>query len=146
MAECSFHPGVETSLRCAECERPICPKDMVETPVGFKCRECARPARSQLMYVKPRQFVMGAVWALAAAVLGGLLFSQLPFAFFFLEILFGMGVGEAARRGSGGHRGTALAVVAGLCALIGGFIGGFGWLGSGIAVVGAVVYLMQNRF
>ena len=33
---------------CTECGRYICPKDMVETPVGYKCRECARPAAGQL--------------------------------------------------------------------------------------------------
>ena len=44
MPECAFHPGVETEVRCAECERPICPKDMVPTPVGYKCKICAKPA------------------------------------------------------------------------------------------------------
>ena len=40
MPECAFHQGVETNVSCTECGRYICPKDMVDTPVGYKCREC----------------------------------------------------------------------------------------------------------
>ena len=57
MPSCAFHPDVETSLRCAECDRYICPRDMVATPVGYKCRECARPAAGQLRGASTRQLV-----------------------------------------------------------------------------------------
>lgn len=29
--------GTATTLRCAKCDRPICPKCLVQTPVGFTC-------------------------------------------------------------------------------------------------------------
>jgi membrane associated rhomboid family serine protease len=38
---CYRHPDRETLVRCATCERPICTKCMVQTPVGIKCPECA---------------------------------------------------------------------------------------------------------
>lgn len=44
---CAAHPDVETNLRCGKCGTPICPKCMVTTPVGARCRECAR------LYVLP---------------------------------------------------------------------------------------------
>ncbi|MBM4465197.1 MAG: hypothetical protein FJ014_06560, partial [Chloroflexi bacterium] len=30
---CSFHPTVETRLRCNRCGAPICPRCAVQTPV-----------------------------------------------------------------------------------------------------------------
>lgn len=138
MARCAFHPDVETNLRCAECARYICPRDMVETPVGHKCRECARPARSQLAYVKPRQWA-GAVGAgVAAGVLGGLLLGQASFGFFFVMLLYGALVGEAVRRGSGGHRGGGVAAVAAACVVIGAFVGGLSLFQAAFAILGAV--------
>ena len=82
MPECAFHPGVETEVRCTECERYICPKDMVETPVGYKCRECARPARSQYVVVKPRQLLRAILVGGAVGVLGGVVMAFLSFGFF----------------------------------------------------------------
>lgn len=146
MAECAYHPGVETALSCAECERPICPKDAVLTPVGYKCKECARPAVSQYTYVKPRQLALAAVWALGAGLLGGFVLGLIGFGFFFIDLMFGAAVGEAARRGSGGHRGAAIAVVAGVAALAGALVGGLGPLGWLLAPAGAVVYVLGNRW
>jgi membrane associated rhomboid family serine protease len=40
---CYRHPDRETRLGCAACGRPICTECANETPVGFKCPECAAP-------------------------------------------------------------------------------------------------------
>jgi membrane associated rhomboid family serine protease len=37
---CYRHPQVETSLRCNRCNKPICAKCAMRTPVGFRCPEC----------------------------------------------------------------------------------------------------------
>lgn len=37
---CYRHPGRETYIRCARCERYICPECMTAAPVGFQCPEC----------------------------------------------------------------------------------------------------------
>lgn len=39
---CFRHPGRETYLRCARCERSICTECMVSAPVGFQCPECLK--------------------------------------------------------------------------------------------------------
>lgn len=39
---CFRHPGRETYLRCARCERSICTDCMVAAPVGFHCPECLK--------------------------------------------------------------------------------------------------------
>jgi len=40
---CARHGDVQTLLRCSRCGVPICPKCLVQTPVGARCPECARP-------------------------------------------------------------------------------------------------------
>ena len=138
MAECSFHPGVETEMRCAECERPICPKEMVLTPVGYKCPICAKPKRSQYVYIKPKQLLGGIALGALAGIGGGYLLGMTGFTFFLISIFWGMLTGEAVRRGSGGHRGPVLAVVASLCIVIGSLAGGLGLLAMALGVAGAV--------
>jgi hypothetical protein len=39
---CANHPNVETLLRCNKCGKPICMKCAVQTPVGYRCKECVR--------------------------------------------------------------------------------------------------------
>jgi hypothetical protein len=163
MPQCHFHPQTETYVRCAECDRYICPLDMVETPVGMKCRECARPPRSALPHGKPIQYLGAAGAALAAGVVGGLLLGQLlaavpmaRFLSFWIGIGFGVGVGEATRRGAQGNRGPLFAAIAGVGALIGAvaasvsaaLVGGWGLglFGSVFAIGAAVIYVLSGRW
>ena len=37
---CTFHPNVETQLRCNRCNKPICIKCAKHTPTGYRCPEC----------------------------------------------------------------------------------------------------------
>ena len=39
---CTVHPDRETSLRCNKCGRYMCVQCAVQTPVGYRCRECVR--------------------------------------------------------------------------------------------------------
>ncbi|PWH13847.1 MAG: hypothetical protein DDG59_13705 [Anaerolineae bacterium] len=39
---CTYHPNIETSLRCSTCEKPICPKCAILTPTGYRCKDCVR--------------------------------------------------------------------------------------------------------
>lgn len=39
---CANHPETETLLRCNKCDKPICLKCAVQTPVGYRCKECVR--------------------------------------------------------------------------------------------------------
>jgi hypothetical protein len=39
---CANHPNRETTLRCNRCEKPICAQCAIQTPVGYRCRECVK--------------------------------------------------------------------------------------------------------
>lgn len=145
MPECHWHRGVHTEVSCPECGRYMCPKDMVATPVGYKCKECARPAKGQLAYVKPRQIAFAALAALAAAVVGGLALGAAGLGFFYVALLYGAAVAYSARRASGGHRGALMAALSGTAAALGAVLGAFSPAGVAFAVAGAVGFSLIGR-
>lgn len=63
--KCATHSDVETGLACGKCGTPICPKCLVETPVGARCRKCANVRRLPTYTITPVQYVR----AVAAGVL-----------------------------------------------------------------------------
>ncbi len=99
---CAAHPKVETYLRCGKCERPICPRCMIQTPVGARCRQCAGLRRLPMFDVRPLDLVKGFSSAVAASAAGGLALLYLTampgvgFFGFILMALLGYGVGEVA--------------------------------------------------
>ena len=99
---CAAHPKTETYLRCGKCEKPICPRCMVQTPVGARCRSCAGLRRLPMFDVRPLDLVKGFLSAVAASAAGGialLYLAAMPgvgFFMFILIALLGYGVGEAA--------------------------------------------------
>lgn len=150
MARCDFHPDVETNVRCVNCDRYICPRDMVSTEVGYKCRECAAPPKRQLGGVKPLQYALATGASLGAGVIGGIATGQLlRYVHFFpwlFMLVFGALVAEATRRGSGGHRTPQVAAIAVVGAAIGALIGGLGLFGMLLAGIAAAVMVLTNRF
>jgi hypothetical protein len=95
----------------------MCPKDMVPSPVGYKCKECGRQ-RITRGGVKPGQLALAAGYGLGAALVLAPVARFIPF-FFIGVLLFGGLVGEAARRGAGGHRTWQISAIAAGCAVLG---------------------------
>lgn len=89
---CPRDPEVQTALRCSRCETPICPKCMVQTPVGARCKACARVARSPVYAVTPGTMVRAGLAAVVGgAVMGfiwGLVARQLAFSLGIFSMLF----------------------------------------------------------
>jgi hypothetical protein len=116
-AVCYRHPGRETAVSCASCERPICTDCMVYTPVGIKCPECARLPRSAVVRLRPDR----ALRAVGAAVVGGLvlglgiLLLQAAVGLFFtliLGYLIGIAMSEIVLWGSGRYRSPTTGLIA----------------------------------
>ena len=121
---CARHSQVETVLRCGRCETPICPRCLVQTPVGARCPVCANVRRLPTIDVKPVFLVRGFAAAVAAglAVGGawGFLSSGSGRGFGGLFIIFiamgiGWAMGEAIGSATNRKRGQALQA----CAIFG---------------------------
>ncbi len=161
---CARHPEVETTLRCGKCGTPICPKCMVQTPVGARCPECAKlyklPTYRMSSGYYLRAFgaalgiaiVIGAVW--------GIIESFLPFRFFTLIVGAGIGyaIGEVVSLSVNRKRSPWLAVIGSFGVVVSyvmtfivetigfGFIffGGFGSLFT-LAAIGIGIYIAVMR-
>lgn len=114
---CARHPDVETYLRCGKCGTPICPRCLVQTPVGARCRDCANIARLPTMNVTPAFFargmgaaivagaLVGVVWAILTGGLGvGLIFSMA------IGLGVGWAVSEAISKATNYKRGLGLQI------------------------------------
>jgi hypothetical protein len=66
---CYVHPNRETSLRCNNCNRPICASCAVRTPTGYRCRECVRERQKTFETSEWYDFVSGFI---IAAILSGI--------------------------------------------------------------------------
>jgi hypothetical protein len=165
---CATHPDVETNLRCGKCGKLICPKCMVTTPVGARCRECAK------LYVLPtyrisgiyylRAFGAGLGMAIIIGVAWGFLRLYTGWLGPILSVVVGYGAGLAIAWVMGlavnRKRGLWLAVIGALavvlCFIVVELIyawqyGGFLWRGYPIsltvlgAVFGVVVAVYRLR-
>lgn len=100
VVSCLRDPGVQTALRCSRCEKPICPKCLIQTPVGARCRDCAQINKSPVYTMTNAVMARAATASVVGGVVMGLIwgFVLLPFSFGFLSILVGAGLGYAFTR------------------------------------------------
>jgi hypothetical protein len=121
---CAEHPDVETYLRCGKCGKPICPRCMVQTPVGARCRDCSRLSKIPTYRVSSSYYLRGAGTALGMGIgvglIWGLIDIVLPFRMLSLLIAaaIGYGIGEVISLSVNRKRGNVLAVLGGLAVLI----------------------------
>ena len=120
---CATHPNVETYLRCGRCDTPICPKCLVQTPVGARCRQCAHLQKLPLFSVSPTYYARaagaGLGLALAAAAVYAMIVITVPITSFLALMGIGYLVGEGVSRSVNRKRSRALQVIAGLSVLLG---------------------------
>jgi hypothetical protein len=94
---CYNHPSVETSLRCNNCDRPICAKCAVLTPTGYRCKECIRSQQkifnTAIWFDYPLAFIIGAI----LSYIGGIAVSFVSFFVFFVAPVVGIVIAEAVR-------------------------------------------------
>lgn len=95
--KCAAHPDVETSLRCGKCGKPICPRCMVQTPVGARCRDCARLYKLPTYRISAVYYLRAIGTALGIAIVTGLIWGVINnfVPFFYLNLLLAAGTGYA---------------------------------------------------
>lgn len=160
VVQCARDPEVQTALRCSRCDTPICPKCLVQTPVGARCRECARIARSPVYTVTGTALMraisaaliggiaMGLVWGFASQNIIGIAYGGI-----FMSLLLGAGLGygftrimEYATRRKRGPviSGCAMAGIGLAAAIQVVMVGGTVFVGSIIAAGVGLYFAYQN--
>lgn len=66
---CANHPNVETTLRCSRCNKPICTKCAIKSPVGYRCPECVKSQQRIFDTAGWNDYILGFI---AAAILSGI--------------------------------------------------------------------------
>lgn len=156
--KCALHPEVETLLTCGKCGQPICPRCLVQTPVGARCPQCAALKRLPIFEVKAKHYLAASVvglgvagafalvwWAIWQVALGNLGYLAL-----LLLVLMGYVIGELISLSVNRRRSPWLAVIAGSSTLIGfglalGFRAVLGLSLYGLIALAVAVYLAIFR-
>jgi hypothetical protein len=112
---CYRHPERSTSLRCYNCQKPICIDCAKKTPVGYICPDCLREAEDAFFNNKPTDYLIAALVSFPISLLIGYLLINFQFGgFFFYIIIFfisgavGGFVGRITKRAIGYRRGRYL--------------------------------------
>ena len=121
---CVNHPKTETWLRCNRCGNPICPKCVVRTPVGFRCKQCIKGQQAVFYSATPLDYLIAVVIGLVASGIAGTIMNGLGwFLALFLGPLVGGLIAEAVRRAIGRRRGRWIWLVVSACVVVGALVG-----------------------
>jgi len=158
--KCAAHPDVETRLRCGKCGKPICPRCMVQTPVGARCRDCARLYKLPTYRISAVYYLRAIGTALGIAIVTGLIWGVINnfVPFFYLNLLLAAGTGYAIGEVTGlsvnRKRSPWLAAVGGIAVAVSYVVNIFTFgripsIGPGIAIdlvsLGLGVYMAVSR-
>lgn len=116
---CANHPDRPTTLRCNRCEKPICPKCAVQTPVGYRCKECVRGQQLVFETATKLDYVLAfAIAAIGTAMATGVL-NFIGFWGIFVAPIVGGALAEAVRYAVRRRRGFKLPLTAAIGAIVG---------------------------
>jgi hypothetical protein len=93
---CYVHPNRETSLRCNNCNRPICASCAIRTPTGYRCRECVRGHQKAFETSEWYDFVTGFLVAALLSAIASFLVTFIGRIGFFGWFLIAAGAPTAA--------------------------------------------------
>jgi hypothetical protein len=112
---CYNHPNVETTLRCNRCEKPICPKCAIKSPVGYRCPDCVKSQQKIFETAETIDYFLGFAVAGVISLIGSLIISLIGMIGFFGFILVaaaapvaGVVIAEAVRFVIRRHRSPTL--------------------------------------
>jgi hypothetical protein len=120
---CYVHPNRETSLRCNNCDRPICASCAVRTPTGYRCRECVRGQQKTFNTSEWYDYISGFIVAVLLSAVAAFLVTLIGgIGFFGFIIIFlgsptaGVAIAESVRAVTRKRRSRSLfmTVVAGV--------------------------------
>jgi hypothetical protein len=141
---CFYHPNRTTTLRCNRCDKAICTRCAIKTPVGYRCKECIKEQQAGFYTAQWFDYLLAAVVALPLAVIAGYIVPSIGWLTIFVAPFAGVVIAEAVRLVIRRRRGRWMAllvagaiVVGGLPLLIGGLLQLAVW-----SLIWRVVYLV----
>lgn len=98
---CANHPTVETMLRCNRCSKPICTRCAVQTPVGYRCKECVGQQQAVFYTGGVVDYVIGGAISLVLGGAASYLMARLGVGVWFIALILGptagIGIAELVR-------------------------------------------------
>lgn len=152
---CYRHPDRSTSLRCYNCQKPICISCANKTPVGYMCPDCVREAEDAFFNNKPIDYLIAALVSFPISLLAGFILANFGRGFFIYIIIFlvsgavGSFIGRITKRAIGNRRGRYLPALVVAMMILGVVIPALpiilavlsGNLGAITALIGPAIYL-----
>jgi len=92
---CYVHPTRETSLRCNNCNRPICASCAIRTPTGYRCRVCVKGQQKIFDTSQGQDFVFGFITAAVISLVASGLVSLVGGFGFLMFFILGIGASAA---------------------------------------------------
>jgi cytochrome bd-type quinol oxidase subunit 2 len=124
---CVNHPKTETRLRCNRCGNPICPKCVVQTPVGFRCKQCVKGQQAVFYSATSLDYVIAVVIGLVASIIAAFIISAVGiFITLFLAPAVGGVIAEVVRWATGRRRGRRVWLVVSACIVVGALVAALG--------------------
>lgn len=93
---CYVHPTRETSLRCNNCNRPICAACAIHTPTGYRCRECVKGQQKAFNTSEWYDYISGFIVAMLLSAVAAFLVTLIGGIGFFGWFLIAAGAPTAA--------------------------------------------------
>ena len=123
---CYVHPNRETSLRCNNCNRPICASCAVRTPTGYRCRECVRERQKTFDTAEWYDYILGFVVAGVLSIVAAFLVTLIGRIGFFGWFLIaagaptaGVAISEGVRLVTSRHRSRPLFITVAVGVVLG---------------------------
>ncbi|GAB4516461.1 MAG: hypothetical protein OHK0046_21850 [Anaerolineae bacterium] len=125
MTYCAVHPDRETGLRCNKCDRYMCGECAVQTPVGYRCKQCVRQVEDRYFTAQSTDYaiiftVIAGLSAVAGAIMSAVGFVLIAI---FAAYPVGMAMAGYALRLTEKRRGRQSALIGAAAVLVGGFFG-----------------------
>lgn len=135
---CYKHPDRKTYLRCNRCGKPICMECAVQTPTGYRCKDCIREQQKVFDTSERKDYFIGGAIALALGAAGSWIDMMIPFSSVLTAIILGglcgKLIGMAVRKAVGGRRSGLLKIIVTAAGGIGGLLPRLGMIEFLVAV------------
>ncbi len=160
---CYKHPDRKTYLRCNKCGRPICLDCAVQTPTGFRCKDCIKEQQKVFDTSEKKDYIIGGAIAAILGFIGALIEQEIRILPTFITALiagyaFGKLICFIVRRAVSKRRSRKLTTIVTIAAGAGAllqcldylafsipllFSGGIAWVISGLVdIVPQILYII----